>query len=769
MKKFISVAVAVMMLFAVSAPAFATTSSYLPDSTATTGNRTLFAIDFDDATELSSAIKTTYSSLTDNSGTSSPSLVTEPVKGGQSMLVTDGTTWDGIGLSSGDGLALESGQKLYYELSFMMTDHSEDRGNIVLQAGSVPIRVLSINNPGPNNKDTNYLLDLTNESQVHLNYELNKWYHLVMKITPGTSSANSSIALYINGELYGTYNNSNYSLTGFSTFSKSRLQVSAVADEKIYIDDFKSWISTADYDPSAAGDIVEVTSTDFKIEDGVITYENVSTLGELYEKLSVTADAGIAFIDANGDAIEDPETKISEGVQFVARSKSGAVVKAYKVKAKEPPALTSTVYTVDDDAKTISGVPFMTKVNDFKAGLTTADGKTLTVSSANGYADSATTVTVDGTAYTVVNKSYVWHEFGTYTLGGLANANISISASTDTRNVSSTNDVLKGGSAILSKAEKDGQVLHASVPTALIPALEEGDVVNLEFNIKADGYHRSQAGYRDCADAVAFTEDGKITVLKQYDSGITYVPGEWYHIVMSYKYKHLSSKYHTFKLYINGQEIQNPDRSDALFPHSNMDIVSLCRVSLSGAVGVSLRLDDFKVYKAATQNYDEAYMTGNQLVTSDSYVVDGKTVYVPADDVAGAIYALNFPVDPVDASGNVIDPDSMEIGDVFYIKEGTSDKDTDASRVSKYTLAEANVLTASGDKVSAAFNGNGMIIGAAYDANGKVTATKVFNVDMEKATADLSSLEGATVKAYLWSDLLKPYSVLTKGADGEWK
>lgn len=747
MKKFISVAVAVMLLFAVSAPAFATTASYLPSAT------TLYAFDFDslaDGTTAAEAVSSSYTSITSNKGDATKELGADPVKGGKSLyLATPSGTWEGITFTTASDFAVAEGENLIFEFS------AKNIETITLQLGVSPFRFLNVSSS---------TLKAFNETQTIGTVDTTAWNHYVVQIAPTSSTGTTTI--WLNGEQVFSGVNSNGKTANISgAWDKSRVMFTAATGG--YADDVKAWISTTAYDPSAAGDVVEITSIGFPVKDGVITYENISTLGELYDTLSVTTGGSIVFLDADGAEIEDTETAISEDVQIVARSASGAVVKVYTAKEKEPPVLTSTVYTVDDEAKTITGVPVMTKVDDFKANLTPAAGKTLAVSSSNGYVDADTTVTVDGTAYTVSNEIYESHEFGTVSLGQLQNnTNITISANTSTRNVSATNDVLKGGSAILSMADSDGQAFHASIKSGVIPTLEEGDIVNLEFNIKADGYHKSQAGYANFADAVAFTEDGKITVLRNYDSGITYVPGEWYHIVMSYKYKHLSSTYHTFKLYINGELIENPDRSDALFPNSGMDIVSLCRISLSAATNITCRLDDIKVYKAATQDYDEAYMTGNQLVTSSDYVVQDKVIYVPADSISDALYALTYPADPVDANGDVIDPGAMSIGSVFYIAENAADGD--ASRVSKYTIAETNVLTASGDKLSAAFNGDGKIIAAAYDANGAVTDVEVYDLDMEKKTVDLSSLSGDTVKAYLWSSTLKPYSVLTKGADGTW-
>lgn len=754
MKKFISVAVAVMMLFAVSAPAFATTASYLPAAT------TLYAFDFDslaDGTSASSAVSSNYTGLTNNKGSQTKELGTDAVKGGKSLhLITSEGVWEGLSYTTTSDFAVAEGQYLIFELS------TKNVTDITLQVGVSPFRFMAL---------SGNTLKAFNETQTIGTVDSTAWNHFVVQVAPTTATA--AVTIWKNGEQVFTGSNSNGKTTNLSgAWSKSRLQLTA--NEGGYVDDLKAWISTTAYNPSAAGDIVAITSTDFAIEDDKITYEGVSTLGELYEKLSVTTGGEIVFVDANGEVIEDPETAISEDVQVVARSASGAVVKVYTAKEKEPPALTSTVYTVDDDAKTISGVPVMTKVNDFKAGLTAAAGKTLAVSSSNGYVDSATTVTVDGTAYTVSNEIYFDYDIGSTTLGQLGNKGLTISQVKTSSSVTSTNDVLKGGKAIVCETPSNG-VLHATLVSGRIPALATGDVVNVEFNIKADGYHTSQAGYQYMADAVKFNADGTITVLRNYDAGIKYVPGEWYHIVMSFGQKNLNGTYSTFKLYINGELIENPDRSDALFPNSGMNIVGQVRISLSSDDSTvntdttTIMLDDVKCYKAAVQGYDEAYMTGNQLVTSSNYVVQDKVVYVPADSVADALYALNFPVDPVDATGNTIDPDSMEIGDVFYIKEGTSATDTDASRVSKYTIAETNVLKASGDKLSAALNENGVIIAAAYDENGNLVSAKAYNVDMEKTTVDLSSLSGATVKAYLWSDVLKPYSVLTKGADGTWK
>ena len=762
MKKFISVAVAVMLAFAVSAPAFATTASYLPDSTATTGNRTLFALDFDSAATIDAGCLSDYTVIKKNApSATSPELKTDPQKSGQSMYLAQAASWDGIQINWPE-LGLTSSDKLFIEFSFMTTSTSESAIGLQLAVTNTDVF-----------EAKNGTIFVNKATETVTTYEANKWYHIVLQFK------HNYITVFVNGEDKGTYGNATmYKLDSLNNMPSGNnyLTIGAAGGGTgVYLDDVKSWISTTAYNASDAGDSVDInvaTDTGLTVDGDEIVWANtMTTLADVAEKLSVTTGAtGPFYFNADGSEITDPDTALVEGIKVVARSESGASVKAYTLAAPIPPELTSEVYEIDDDAKTISGVPYMTKVEDFEAGLTPATGKTLTVTSSNGYADAATTVTVDGTAYTVLNESYVWEDFATLTNLGSANIRAG-SNNTSDEGIADTGDTLKGGKAIYAYDTAAGKLFNAHVASGVIPTLEAGEILNLEFNIKADGYHTSYVQFVNLPNGgLNFTADGKITAINStIDTGATYVPNEWYHIVISYKRLGHAGTHNTFRLYINGEEVKNPGRpQDGYYPNSSMGVTGVWfgPVLITGE-GTKIWLDDYKCYKAATQEYDEAYMTGNQLVTSSDYVVDGRTVYVPADDVAGAVWSLGFPDAPIiNADGSEFNPDEVNIGDSFYILENGSDGD--ASRVSKYTLAETNVLTASGDKISAAFNGNGIIIGASYDAEGNMIDAKVFDVDMEKTTADLSSLEGATVKAYLWSDMLKPYSVLTKGADGTW-
>ncbi len=258
------------------------------------------------------------------------------------------------------------------------------------------------------------------------------------------------------------------------------------------------------------------------------------------------------------------------------------------------------------------------------------------------------------------------------------------------------------------------------------------------------------------------------------DTGAKFVANEWNHFVFSFDIDGLNDGgkiYDTMAIYQNGKMLKNPARADGLYinEHFNL-IVDRFRMVFQANAAATILFDDVKIYKAATQTWDEAYMTAATPVTVEGYVMKDKVIYLPEDETPyDAIAGLDTgDYVPVDATGAVIENwESLTIDDVFYICEnGTFDVDgnvvegNNATRVSKYSFAREGLTSADG-KVTAAYKGNGILVAAAYDENGKLLEVKSASVNNTAEEINLTSLTTAAgetgyVKAFLWSKALQP-------------
>lgn len=758
MKRIISAALAGVLVFAVSAPAFATTASFL------TGSTGFCNFDFEDETaktDLKTYLTTANTGHSFNSG-DIPTVEYDAEKGSNVMIFKGSqAVWDGITFA-GKETGIKAGDTVYFEFSFKQTAKT----TMILTAGQ-NFRFFSVSKGDE-------LITWTSETQGKLAYELNKWYHIVLKVEVGETTG--YMTPYINGVAYPRLDNSNYKAANMATFgSGARLQVNTDATNKTYVDDFKIWIGGTDYTPEATGDVAKITSTELTVgKDNVILYEGLSTLAELNAKLTAENGGSIVYFDASNNLISDlAGTSISPETKIVVRSASGAAVDRYTAVM---PDVTSDEYTIDFETKKISGVPYMTKTADFLANLNVKEGLSKSVSTnAYGYVDKNSTVTIGSVNYTVENETYFETDFtneGDSTLGakGFGSAGLAYVASQAWCSVD--NGAVKGGKSLVEKFNEGGIHHYDFVPSTVFPdGLEAGDVVNFEFNVlttaKSSAVCFTLGGLR----VFKFTDDGKIVT---YNETVTlnegYKLGEWNHVVVSWAKDNFTDErgtiYSTYKIYLNGKELEK-ENGVTDFTNSAMKESNQFRISLGTTDAGSCYLDDVKIYKSAKFGYDEAYMSGGELLASDSYIISDKVIYLKDGvTVADAMGELPFASNPLDAEGEIVNPDEMSVGSVFYIAEN-KDSTTGATRVSKYTFASADKLTANGDKLSAAVYGDGMIVAAAYDGDGKMTDVKVFKVSDKKTTVDLKDFTGTTVKAFLWSDSLVPYNMLTKGAD-EW-
>lgn len=757
MKRIISAALAGVLAFAVSAPAFATTASFL------TGSTGFCNFDFEDEsakTDLETYLTTGNTGWLFNSG-DIPTVEYDAEKGSNVMVFKgSNAVWDGITFAGKD-TGIKAGDTVYFEFSFKQTAHT----TMLLTAGQ-NFRFFSVSKG-------NELIEWTAESQGHLKYKLNKWYHIVLKVEVGETMG--YMTPYINGVAYPRLYNSNYKAANMATFGNgARLQVNTDATNKTYVDDFKIWIGGTDYTPKVAGDVAKITSTEFSIgEDNVILYSGVKTLAQLNAKLKAEESGSIAYLDAANTPITDlAGTEILNNVKIVVRSSSGSAVDTYTAVM---PDVTSDEYTVDFEKKKISGVPYMTKTADFLANLKEKEGLSKTVSTNDyGYVDKNSTVTIGNVNYTVENQTYFETDFtneGDSTLGAKGFGSAGSASVVSQAYCSVDNGAVKDGKSLVEKFNAGGIHHYDFVPSTVFPdGLEAGDVVNFEFNVLTTAKSSAVCLILGGLRVFHFQDDGTI---KTYNESATlnegYKLGEWNHVVVSWAKDNftdvLGTTYSTYKIYLNGKELVK-ENGVAEFINSAMNESNQFRISLGTTDAGSCYLDDVKIYKSAKFGYDEAYMSGGELLASDDYIISDKVIYLKDGvTVADAMSELQFTSNPLDADGEIVNPEDMSTGSVFYIAEN-KDETTGATRVSKYTFASANKLTADGDKLSAAVYGDGMIVTAAYDGNGKMTDVKIFNVSDKKTTVDLKDFTGTTVKAFLWSDSLVPYNMLTKGADG---
>lgn len=746
MKKIVGLLAAAVLAFNMSAPAFAVTDSYLADKIV------YFNADFEKYNEgaLTKLDEGANIALAINKQ-ATPEIATDTEKDSKVLKFTPAEEWSGITIKNVNDVA--AGEKLFYELSVKAMDYSV----VNFQALS-SFRLFTMSSGGKTKK-----MCLFNESQELSEYNLGQWYHIVMEIEP--TDATGYLTVFLNNEkVFARKPNSNLKLASVNACTRNRLQLNGSEASEFYIDDFRCWKSAASYDPDAAGDTAKI-STDLTVAGDMIYFAD----GAMLSQIGAQNGGSVRFYAADGAEITDTAAQLAEGTKIVITSASGVSRATYT--AKKTP-LTSSAYTVDPVAKTISGVPYMTDIESFKANLAAADGVELSVTSANGYADSATVVTVDGAAYTVENALWYAQNFeNVSSFGALSPYFVSSGSSKASAGFAGTDDI-KNSKALKETFSAVGGLHHFSYAGMITEPINDGDIVNLELSFRADGYNASQiwiAGMR----VLSLTETGS---MKTFNETVTlaekYVPGEWNHLVVSFGKRNytevsgdISQTYSTVKLYLNGKQLLNPNRGDAIFPNTGFNTDGLYRITLAcgSKTADPVWLDDIRVYKAATQDYDEAYMLGKCGVSSENYIISDRVIYLEdvENDVADAVNSLRVVGgNPVDKYGDVINPDDMDKDSVFYIV------DPNGVRVMRYSFAPANTLTESADFISGALYGEGMLILASYDEDGTLARVRLTKLDTEKATVSARSFG---TKAFLWNNNLKPMSMLEKGEDGEWK
>lgn len=756
MKKIVGLLAAAVLAFNMSAPAFAVTDSYLADKIV------YFNADFEKYNEgaLTKLDEGANIALAINKQ-ATPEIATDTEKDSKVLKFTPAEVWSGITIANVNDVA--AGEKLFYELSVKAMDGSR----VVLQAGNADndsaVRLLDMQN----NK-----MKMLNETVELLAYETNRWYHIVIEVEP--TEATGYLTVFVNNEnIRNRYPNSNYKLANINKCKSNRLQLSGSDTSEFYIDDFRCWKSAASYDPDAAGDTAKI-STDLTVVDDMIYFADGATLSQI----GAQNGGSVRFYAADGAEITDTAAQLAEGTKIVITSASGVSRATYT--AKKTP-LTSSAHTVDPVAKTISGVPYMTDIERFKANLAAADGVELSVTSANGYADSATVVTVDGAAYTVANAMWYAQDFENVSAFSNLKPYIISDGATKVDNVYiATASFEKTGDLKNNKALKETfsgsteATQHFNYKNAIAEQIKDGDIVNLELSFCTDGYGTTSIQIAGMPILTLGT-DGSMQVFKK-DGVITlaekYIPGEWNHLVASFGYNNftevlgdVSKTYSTVKLYLNGKQLLNPNRGDEIFANSGFNTNGVYRISPAGTAKdtKAVWLDDIRVYRAATQDYDEAYMLGECGVSSEDYIISDRVIYLEdvENDVAAAVNSLTaVGGNPVDEYGEVINADDMDKDSVFYIV------DPNGVRVMRYSFAPANTLTEAANLISGALYGEGMLILSSYDEDGTLARVRLTKLDTEKATVSARSFG---TKAFLWNNNLKPMSMLEKGEDGEWK
>ena len=746
MKKIVGLLAAAVLAFNMSAPAFAVTDSYLTDKTV------YFNADFEKYNEgaLTKLDEGANIALAINKQ-ATPEIATDTEKDGKVLKFTPAEVWSGITIANVNDVA--AGEKLFYELSVKAMDYSV----VNFQALS-SFRLFTMSNGGKTKK-----MCLFNETLEISQYNPGQWYHIVIEVEP--TDTTGYLTVFINNEkVRDKYLNSGLSIANVNACTSNRLQLNGSDTSEFYIDDFKCWKSAASYDPDAAGDTAKI-STDLTVADDMIYFADGATLSQI----GAQNGGSVRFYAADGAEITDTAAQLADGTKIVITSASGVSRATYT--AKKTP-LTSAVYTVDPVAKTISGVPYMTDIESFKANLAAAEGVELSVTSANSYADPATAVTVDGAAYTVANAMWYAQDFeNVSSFGALSPYITSGGASKAAAGFAKTDDIKNSG-ALKETFGATGGLQHLQYAGAIAEPIKDGDIVNLELSFRADGYNVSQiwmAGMR----VLSLTEDGSI---KTFNETVTlakkYIPGKWNHLVVSFGKNNytdisgdVSKTYSTVKLYLNGKQLLNPNRGDAIFPNTGFNTDGQYRITLACGSKTTdpVWLDDIRVYRAATQDYDEAYMLGECGVSSEDYIISDRVIYLEdvENDVADAVNSLTVVGgNPVDEYGEVINGDDMDKDSVFYIV------DPNGVRVMRYSFAPANTLTEAANLISGTLYGEGMLILTSYDEDGTLARVKLTKLDTEKATVSARSFG---TKAFLWNNNLKPMSMLEKGEDGEWK
>ncbi len=747
MKKIVSFLAAACLMFTCTATAFATNGNYLPAEVTDT-EKTFYAVDFEQEAYTEGTIKAdtfkanennnSYIGLALNSGTGE--IVSDPIKGGKSILFTGSTAWQGITVAQTD--TVSSGDKYFLEFSIKTSQYSDVRFQIMNN-----FRVFTMSK-GANG---NTKMGVTDETQVLFDqYELNKWYHVVLQIEPQETTG--LITPYVNGVKYATKPNSNYKLSNFNgTWAGSRIQCSTTEGQKIWLDDFKCWKSSQNYDPVAAGDAAKITSDKYNVTNNTINYYNAETLADLRQALEAGTGEIIFFEDDK--VITDEAAPVGNNVKAVVRSQSGAEVESYTLSEAE---LYSESYSVSDGK--ISGVPYYTTHEQFEAKLGCADGTAPKMEySDRNVVTSGDTVTVGGNTYTVELELFYESDMSQadtkLVSGGQANASVTYGAEID------------GKKALEVAAAKDGAIRHNDFNNANTfgnKVFNRGDIVNFEYSFYGDEnaqFTITVAGHRVLAiDGDVIRAMNETFIL----DGASWKHNEWNKVVISVcrdgvtdnNEDGTSKTYTSWRIFLNEEQLNWSKRSDGYFANSgffwnNSDAKSnKWRITVGvKSAGAKAYISDVKLYSSALQDYDTTLESAANYIDTE----DGLIYVDKGENLEDALNELT-------SEGAVI----VSVEDYAEADMNTLVRVTDptGTKTQVYSFALTNEIVVVGDVVKAYSKDSAVSLYAAeYSDDGELLNVILKTGDgnaVIKLNVGALTAENNSVKAFLWDGEMKP-------------
>lgn len=622
-------------------------------------------------------------------------------------------------------------------------------------------------------------------------YVPNKWYHIVTELTPGTGSG--TVKTWVDGvPVTGLGEVREFSNVTVATLGSNAAAISALEmTTDTYIDKFSIRRTTAGYDPAAEGDLatISVSGSDFTIkEDGkTIEFLGAKKVAELSAVLVTEGGATVTFLKADGTEA-DADTSLADVDKIVVRSASKDVVKVYKPQNNN---LTSGVYTIDGTV--IKGVLQFT-INDeaFKNAFTPYGE--MVISKTADYVTENDTITVDGKVYTIELDKGSHHKGDDVGVSGTINItpnevfrrDIEFVASDDPLKIADDPDgvnyVIKktGSNPFRPLPEYVAGVVsdNGNYSAVFVP----GETRNYEFSIKSTGPMYADLQLKDRV-VFSITEDnvihadargqGRDIVL---ENAPAFKYNEWMHVAVSVQC--IESGNYNEKLYINGELVYDgPTVDNPLY--ETADAATQMNILTTDANTI-IYLDDVKMYKAGSNNFDMATKYGDFDITSNTDTVRVSTNEVWFTNTDNGIWDENGldEAKVLDANGNTGNIDGTIEGEVFYVRDATS------AIIKKYTVRYGACevkLGEDADGNAAAVATIGMfkndrqpaVFVAGMDASGKPTSifkVKKAHANDETITVALDDTNAGNVTVYVWDKdltaLIKPVNFVK--TEGEW-